>query len=181
MSCGGGSKSAAKPAPQKVVDLSAEIRDLERDTALHPHPDSTRPRQEPAMTLLPWCPTPGSTRPQTEETCPSEPEEEGPGTPLDEVRDTTVDEVRGTRPPEETSLGTTEELNATSQPVTRMKVMSIIIYRIPQARGKIGRASAKEGLAAVMRNSKAIRRVLERTLAETDISYLYIRRGSTRG
>ncbi|KAH9064442.1 hypothetical protein EDB87DRAFT_1574952 [Lactarius vividus] len=50
MSCGGGSKSAAKPAPQKVVDLSAEIRDLERDTALHPHPDSTRPRQEPAMT-----------------------------------------------------------------------------------------------------------------------------------
>ncbi|KAH9171251.1 hypothetical protein EDB89DRAFT_2230144 [Lactarius sanguifluus] len=49
MSCGGGYKSS-EPTPQKVVDLSAEIRDLERDTALHPHPESTRSRQEPAMT-----------------------------------------------------------------------------------------------------------------------------------
>ncbi|KAH9048767.1 hypothetical protein EDB84DRAFT_1434049 [Lactarius hengduanensis] len=50
MSCGGGYQSPAKPAPQKVVDFSAEIRDLERDTVLHPHPESTRSRQEPAMT-----------------------------------------------------------------------------------------------------------------------------------
>ncbi|KAH8981437.1 hypothetical protein EDB86DRAFT_2834852 [Lactarius hatsudake] len=50
MSSGGGYKSPAKPAPQKVVDLSAEIRDLERDTALHPHSELTQFRQEPAMT-----------------------------------------------------------------------------------------------------------------------------------
>ena len=33
-----------------MVDLSAEIRHLETDIAEHPFPESTRPRQAPAMT-----------------------------------------------------------------------------------------------------------------------------------
>jgi hypothetical protein len=36
--------------PEDIVDLSAEIHHLETDIAEHPFPDSTRPRQAPAMT-----------------------------------------------------------------------------------------------------------------------------------
>ena len=41
--------SQKKPKKAEVVDLSTEIHALELDVANNPHPDSSRPRQQPAM------------------------------------------------------------------------------------------------------------------------------------